>query len=310
MLLAGILLSTTSFAQSNTLFNPDYNGDGFIGVDDILGALSFYDNAWDGPVAIVIYGCTYPLFAEYDASANVDDGSCATFTCGNNVTYQGYDYATVLIGDQCWFSENLRSEYYENGEAIPSYLSDSEWSSTTSGAVTVYGEGSGTCYNYSPDGNACDELWSLNEYGRLYNWHAVIDYRGLCPSGWHVPSDLDWTILTNHLGEEGSVGDAMKTTYGYEDDLNGTNSSGFSGLPGGRRGASGNYFDYAGNRGYWWSSSVDINNNVIWDDFEPDLAECSSGAWLRSLSYVGSFVERYSIDPNSGISVRCVRDAE
>ena len=102
----------------------------------------------------------------------------------------------------------------------------------------------------------------------------------------------------------------MKTTYGYEDDLNGTNSSGFSGLPGGRRGASGNYFDYAGNRGYWWSSSVDINNNVIWDDFEPDLAECSSGAWLRSLSYVGSFVERYSIDPNSGISVRCVRDAE
>ena len=72
-MLQGILLSTSGFAQSNTLFNPDYNGDGFIGVDDILGALSFYDNAWDGPVAIVIYGCTYPLFAEYDALANVDD---------------------------------------------------------------------------------------------------------------------------------------------------------------------------------------------------------------------------------------------
>ena len=316
-LLAGFMMSTASFAQSNTLFNPDYNGDGFIGVDDILGALSFYGNIWDGPIANVVYGCTYPLFAEYDASANVDDGSCVTlavpnFTCGNNVTYQGYDYATVLIGDQCWFAENLRSEYYENDEAIPSYLSDPEWSSTTSGAVTLYGEGSTTCDNYSPDGDACNELWSLNEYGRLYNWYAVTDPRGLCPNGWHVPSDAEWTILTDHLGGEFVAGDAMKTTYGYEDGLglNGTNSSGFSGLPGGLRQDNGNYFYYAGNNGYWWSSTVVINNNVVWDDFDPDFAECSSGAWLRRLAYVGSDVSRYYIDPRFGISARCVRDAE
>ena len=253
MLHLGILLSTSGFAQSNTLFNPDYNGDGFIGVDDILGALSFYDNAWDGPVAIVIYGCTYPLFAEYDASANVDDGSCATlavlgctdssyleydasanvddgscltFICGNNLTYQGYDYATVLIGEQCWFAENLRSENYENGDAIASGLGNSEWQNPSSGAVAVY--------------NASAS--NLETYGRLYNWFAVDDARGLCPSGWDVPSDAEWTILTDHLGGESvAVGQMII-------------SSGFSGLPGGLRSITGGYSN-AGTHGYWWSSS-------------------------------------------------------
>jgi len=83
------------------------------------------------------------------------------FACGDPVSYQGYDYATVLIGDQCWFAENLRSENYDNGDAIPAGLSDSQWTSTTSGATAVYGEGSSTCYTYSPDGDACDEAWSL-----------------------------------------------------------------------------------------------------------------------------------------------------
>ena len=73
--------------------------------------------------------------------------------------------------------ENLRSENYENGDAIPANLSDSEWSSTTSGAVAVYGESS-TCGHVSPDGDACDETWSLDEHGRLYNWYAVDDARG------------------------------------------------------------------------------------------------------------------------------------
>ena len=82
-----------------------------------------------------------------------DDGSCeyppGFNTCGDPVSYQGYDYATVLIGEQCWFAENLRSENYENGDAIPAGLSDSEWSSTTLGAAAVYGEDAG-CEHYSP----------------------------------------------------------------------------------------------------------------------------------------------------------------
>ena len=302
MLLAGILMPTTSFAQSNTLFNPDYNGDGFIGVDDILGALSFYDTAWDGPVANVIYGCTYPLFVEYDASANVDDGSCLNLTpnCGSYVTYQGYDYATVLIGDQCWFAENLRSENYENGDAIPAGLSASEWTSTTSGATAVYGEGSSDCYS---SGNACNEAWSLNEYGRLYNWYAVDDVRGLCPSGWHVPTDEEWMTMEMALGMSESEanstglrgtnqGTKMKTDYGWWG-LNGTNTSGFSGLPGGYRRADFGNFSNAGSYGFWWSSSPN-----------------GSSAWGRSLDWNSEAVYRADFNPHFGLSVRCVWDAE
>ena len=337
MLLAGILMPTTSFAQSNTLFNPDYNGDGFIGVDDILGALSFYDNAWDGPVAIVIYGCTYPLFAEYDASANVDDGSCATLevlgctdssyleydasanvddgscltntSCGNDVTYQGYDYATVLIGEQCWFAENLRAENYRDGAAIPNDLSGSEWINTSSGAVAVM------------------EI----TYGRLYNWFAVDDYRGLCPSGWHVPTDGEWMTMEMALGMSEAVangtgargtdqGTQMKTSYGWHENgyyefladniiwfpySTGTNSSGFSGLPGGFRRSDGLFFediysedyDYCDDAGYfgtWWSSSGDAYLT----------------AWSRSLHSYFPGVSREPVDIRGGYSVRCVRDAE
>ena len=219
--------------------------------------------------------------------------TCAPFfgTCGDPVSYQGYDYATVLIGDQCWFAENLRNENYENGDAIPAGLSDSEWTSTTSGATAVYGEGSSLCNTYTPDGDACDETWSLNEYGRLYNWYAVDDSRGLCPSGWHVPTDGEWIVMADVLGGQSGAGSQMKTTYGWNNGGNGTNSSGFSGLPGGARYNSG-YFSYAGYYGYWWS-------------FSPS----GSNAWARGLDDSES-VYRNDSNPRNGFSVRCVRDAE
>ena len=219
--------------------------------------------------------------------------TCAPFfgDCGDPVSYQGYDYATVLIGDQCWFAENLRSENYENGDAIPAGLSDSEWSSTTSGATAVYGEDAG-CSNDSPDIDACDPAQSLNEYGRLYNWYAVDDARGLCPSGWHVPTDGEWTVMTDVLGGESVAGGQMKTTYGWYQAGNGTNSSGFSGLPGGYRNDNGDFY-YAGVYGFWWSSSP-----------------VGSSAWLRYLSFNDENVARYDSYQRDGFSVRCVRDAE
>jgi uncharacterized protein (TIGR02145 family) len=171
-------------------------------------------------------------------------------------------------------------------------LSNSEWSSTTSGATAVYGEGSSTCYTYTPDGDACDEAWSLNEYGRLYNWYAVDDARGLCPSGWHVPTDGEWTVMTDFLGGEGVAGGQMKTTYGWTGGGNGTNSSGFSGLPGGNRFFNGS-FDFAGNNGFWWSSSP-----------------LGSNAWFRLLYDDNEFVVRVNFNLRFGFSVRCVRDAE
>ena len=225
-------------------------------------------------------------------------------TCGDPVSYQGYDYATVLIGEQCWFAENLRSENYENGDEIPANLSDSEWENTSLGAVAVYGEGSGSCTNDSPDGDACNESWSLNEYGRLYNWYAVDDARGLCPSGWHVPTDGEWMTMemalgmseavTNNTGLRGTdQGTQMKTTYGWHEGGNGTNSSGFSGLPGGWRAFNGDFVN-AGDNGLWWCSPP-----------------AGFSEWFRLLYAAHENVLRWDIlIPKSGLSVRCIRDAE
>ena len=257
--------------------NPaDINLDGCVQLNDLLDLLSAYGNC------------------ALEESA---------WQCGDPLEYQGYDYATVLIGEQCWFAENLRSENYENGDAILSNLSNSEWSSTTSGAVAVYGEGS-TCFEYSPDGDACDEAWSLNEYGRLYNWYAVDDARGLCPSGWHVPTDGEWMTTEMALGmSEAEANDTgwrgtdqgkqMKTDFGWSGSGNGTNSSGFSGLPGGNRNSNG-YFNGAGFNGYWWSSSPSG-----W-----------SSAWLRNLYNDVEDVFRYDYFRRYGSSVRCLKDSE
>jgi uncharacterized protein (TIGR02145 family) len=218
-----------------------------------------------------------------------DDLDQNQWSCGDPVSYQSYDYATVLIGDQCWFAENLRNENYDNGDAIPAGLSDSEWSSTTSGATAVYGE----------------SATNLEIYGRLYNWYAVDDARGLCPSGWHVPTDGEWMTMEMALGMSESEanstgwrgtdqGTQMKTTYGWNGGGNGTNSSGFSGLPGGFRVNLG-FFDLAGDLGSWWSSSP---------------SGSGSHAWSRFLSNDYEGVYRSSFSRRGGFSVRCVRDAE
>ncbi len=233
-------------------------------------------------------------------------------TCGDPVSYQGYDYATVLIGDQCWFAENLRNENYDNGDVIPSNLSESEWQNTSSGAVAVYGEGSSECNDISGV-DACDEAWSLSEYGRLYNWYAVDDARGLCPSGWHVPTDGEWMTMEMALGmSESEVydtgwrgtdqGTQMKSTYGYYDydgDGNGTNSSGFSGLPGGMRYNNSSQFIppgtflEAGYNCFLWSSSLGGSN-----------------PWFRNLNAFKNNVSRLSYyGPHTGFSVRCIQDS-
>ena len=149
--------------------------------------------------------------------------------------YQGYDYETVQIGEQCWFAENLRSANYENGDLIPANLNDSEWENASSGAVAIFGEGEGGCFEVSIDGDACDEAWSLHEYGRLYNWFAVDDTRGLCPNDWHVPSNEEWTTMTDYLGGASAAGGDLRASYGWPENGNGSNLSGFSGLPGGYR---------------------------------------------------------------------------
>ena len=145
-----------------------------------------------------IQGCIVanPSDSNFDGCVQLNDlldllgayGDCgaeeSAWQCGDPHEYQGYDYATVQIGEQCWFSENLRSENYRNGDPIPSGLDNATWQGTTDGAVSVSGE----------------NVASLSDYGHLYNWYAVDDYRSLCPIAWHVSDNIDWMALEVHLG--------------------------------------------------------------------------------------------------------------
>lgn len=195
------------------------------------------------------------------------------FNCGvETVTFDGHEYSTVQIEDQCWFAENLRSDNYNDETAISSGLNATAWSSNTTGATTIYDEGS------------ANEATNLAAYGRLYNWYAVNTGK-LCPSGWHVPTDDDWTTLTTALGGESVAATKMKSNL-----WDGDNSSGFSGLPNGRR----NHVGEFGNVdviGYYWSSSLDGSNAVY-----------------RQLSNNSASVFRGLANSRFGLSVRCLED--
>ena len=236
------LLPCLVFAQGNPNYNPDFDNNDCYTIMDVLSLLVIlmpddagmesmnpnYDPDYDGDGVIDIGDLTH-LLALF--------GNCEEAPACSSPSMDGYNYSVVQIGDQCWFAENLRTTTYLNGDVIPAGLTDGDWSSTTSGATAVYGEDDG-CDNYSPDIDACDETQSLAEYGRLYNWYAVDDVRSLCPSGWHVPTDGEWTDLENHIssqGFSGTEGTALKSTYGWSNSGNGTDDFGFSALPGGFR---------------------------------------------------------------------------
>jgi len=233
----------------------------------------------DSCSTLVVEGCTDPDYTEYNASANTDDGSCATLvsTCASP-SMDGHSYGVVEIGDQCWFAENLRTTDYADGSAIPEVTDDATWSGLSSGARSDY------------DNDASNAL----TYGRLYNWYAVANGSGLCPSGWHVPTDEEWTALETYLGangHSGTEGTALKSTSGWNSG-NGTDDFGFSALPGGFRFSNGN-FNNAGFDGYWWSSSPSGGN-----------------AWYRNLYYDFPDIFRDDYNPRFGFSVRCLRDAD
>jgi len=253
------VLATSGMAQSDCGELLDHNQDGVIGVEDLMNLLSFFGQ---------------PL--------EVDAGPCDNL---QSVTFDGYDYDLVAIGDQCWFAENLRTEHYTNGDSIPGELNNSAWSSTNSGAQAVYN----------------NDASNLSVYGRLYNWYAVDDARSLCPSGWHVPTDGEVMILEMALGmsesEANSVnfrgtdqGTQMKSSSLDNPSWNGTNTSGFSALAGGRKNFYG-HFDFKGDYGYFWSSSP-----------------VGASAWYRLLGSGNTGVSRNDNSRRSGFSVRCVRD--
>ncbi|MFN9494920.1 MAG: FISUMP domain-containing protein, partial [Bacteroidota bacterium] len=146
----------------------------------------------------------------------------------------------VQIGTQIWMAQNSNVDHFRNGSLIPQARTNEEWQKAGDNHLPAW-----CYYNNDP---AYGE-----KYGKLYNWYAVMDSRGLCPTGWHVPSDAEWTILENYLGSE--AGTKLKASYGWYEGGNGTNSSGFSGLPGGFRDDTTGSFINVGNGDYWWSST-------------------------------------------------------
>ena len=197
------------------------------------------------------------------------------------------DWGAVLVCGE------FEAENYSNGDAIPSNLSDGEWSSTNSGAVAVYGEGSSSCNTYSPDGDACDPDWSLVEYGRLYNWYAVEDDRSLCPNGWSIPGDDNWQQMVQVLGGDEVAGSTMKSQSGWDQGGNGTNSSGFNATPAGLKVLDGGFVD-AGWVSYWWTSS----------------AHQIDASYNRSVNWPDGDVSLSSNDNSYGFSIRCIKDSE
>jgi len=186
-------------------------------------------------------------------------------------------FKSVKIGIQTWMAENLNVSTFRNGDPIPQAKTDEEWKKAGDNEQPAW------CYYDNDPANGA-------KYGKLYNWYAVIDPRGLAPEGWHVPSDAEWTKLTDFLGGE-VAGTKMKSTSGWAENGNGTNTSGFSGLPGGYRYYNGS-FDDVGGDGNWWSSTEDLTGN----------------AWYRYLNYLNGNVYRYDSNKKNGFSVRCLRD--
>jgi uncharacterized protein (TIGR02145 family) len=195
----------------------------------------------------------------------------------------GNTYLPVTICNQTWTKSNLNVSHYRNGDEIPQVTNPTQWANLTTGAWCYY--------NNDPANGAI--------YGKMYNWYAVNDPRGLAPAGWHIPSNTEWTELTNCLGGTfidavtiGIAGGKMKevgTTYWSPPNTGATNSSGFTGRPGGQRNYFGNFETIQ--VGSWWSSSE--NGNF---------------AYHRSIFYNTTTIVRSGLGKSTGIYVRCVKD--
>jgi uncharacterized protein (TIGR02145 family) len=197
---------------------------------------------------------------------------------GTVTDIDGNVYLTIKIGNQWWMAENLKVTHYRNGDAITNITDGTTWDGLATGAYCEY------------DNNVAN----VATYGRLYNWYAVNDSRNMVPTGWHVPTDVEWQTLVDYLGGDAVAGGKMKeagTAHWISPNTDATNESGFSGLPGGYRAGSGNDYNLGG-YAYIWSSTEGS----------------SYYAWSRDLDYSNSEVYRIGSNKHFGFSVRCIKD--
>ena len=183
---------------------------------------------------------------------------------------------TVTIGSQVWMSKNLNVTNFRNGNPIPQAKTNKEWEKAMEERKPAW------CYYDNDPKNGA-------KYGKLYNWYAVNDPRGLAPAGWHIPADAELIALSEFLGKDS--GGKMKSTSGWGENGNGTNSTGFIGLPGGFRDFDGS-FNSIGRSGFWWSASE----------------SGTSSAYFGGLFHDRYDLYRYFYSKGIGMSVRCLRD--
>lgn len=203
------------------------------------------------------------------------------FISFGSTTTEQINFNSVTIGTQVWMTKNLNVVKFRNGDTIPHAKTDEEWKQAGENEQPAW------CY-YEND--------SINgdKNGKLYNYFAVTDSRGLAPEGWHIPSDSEWLETINHLGGESEAGVKMKNTSDWFENGNGTDVSGFKGLPSGVRGDDGIFTSF-GKNGFWWSySETERQNKQV--------------AWIFYLDYSFKWVIQEVGLKGSGLAVRCVKD--
>jgi uncharacterized protein (TIGR02145 family) len=222
---------------------------------------------------LIVTGLTNGISYTFTVVATNTMGNSVASTVSNAVM----PLSNATIGSQVWTTTNLDVTTYRNGDVIPQVTDGTAWSALTTGAWCYQG-------NNSANGPV---------YGKLYNWYAVNDPRGLAPLGWHIPSNAEWTTLTGFLGGDSVAGGKMKetgTTHWAGSNTGATNTSGFTALPGGYNNGT---FNSLTTSGFWWSSS------------ESD----TSNAKFRVIDYNATFMNGGSTIKAAGFSVRCNRDA-
>ena len=239
------------------------------------------DDIGKGNFISILNGITnniYYVRAYATNSAGTAYGNELSFIVSHPVyDIDGNGYDTVVIGTQTWMKQSLNTTHYRNGNAISNVTDSTAWSNLTTGAYSDY--------NNTPINSTT--------YGRLYNWYTVADSRSLCPTGWHVPSDAEWTTLTNYLGGESIAGGKLKEeglSHWHSPNTAATNETGFTALPGYR--SSVGPYEGEGSYGNLWSSNE----------------SSTTYAWYRSMGFNHSSVISYNSFKTHGFYVRCLKN--
>ncbi len=271
----GVCWSTSMNPTTANSHTTDGTGTGSF-TSDIAGLLAnttYYVRAYATNSVGTSYG-------NQQSFTTIEDGLNSALTYGTVTDIDGNTYATIEIGTQEWMAQNLRTSRYRNGDIIPNVPCSEAWNDFDIGAWTHYDDDSS--YDFP--------------YGKMYNWHAADDPRGICPTGWSIPTDAEWEELADHLGGATIAGGLMKssgTEYWTSPNANANNQSGFSGLPGG-------YMWTGVNLGFW-----EINNFGSWW-----TATETSGtiAISRGLFYNHGNLTSNTQNKTTARSIRCIKD--